>query len=87
MKKISYRLMTEINIGTEEEPNIVQTFNGCEILCNEDKFEANLAIAQGEAYNGEISVEDIPDEEADPTVEERLTNVEQAMDTLLGGGA
>ena len=31
MKLIKYQLMTEVNHGTEEEPNIVQTFSACEI--------------------------------------------------------
>ena len=65
MKKISYQLMTEVNHGTEEEPNIVQTFHNCEIQCADDVFESNYAIAQREAY-GEITVEDVPDPEPVP---------------------
>ena len=67
MKIIKYTMMTEVNIGTEEEPNIVQTFNACEIQCSDDVFEANYAIAEKEAYNGEIIVEAIPDPEPEPT--------------------
>jgi len=63
MKIIKYQLMTECNHGTEEEPNIVQTFNAVEIQCSEDNLEANLAIAEKEAYNGEYTVEDIPNPE------------------------
>ena len=64
MKIIKYQLMTEINHGTEEEPNIVQTFNDVEIRCSEESFEANYAIAQSEAY-GKINVEDIPESPAE----------------------
>ena len=63
MKVIRYRLMREVNCGTEEEPNIVQTFNSCEIHCNDSNFESNLAIAEAEAYNGEYTVEEVPDPE------------------------
>lgn len=66
MKLIKYQLMTEINHGTEEHPDIVETYNAVEIRCNDSNFDANYAIAQTEAYNGEVDVEDIPmtDEEA-----------------------
>ena len=77
MKLIKYQLMTEVNHGTEEEPNIVQTFSNKEILCNDGNFEANLAIAKSEAYNGEVTVEDVPDEETEPSTEERLTTLEE----------
>lgn len=66
MKIIKYQMMTEVNIGTEEEPNIVQTFNACKIECADDVFESNYAIAEKEAYNGEIIVEEIPDPEPEP---------------------
>ena len=63
MKIIKYQLMTEVNLGTEEEPNIVQTFNSCEIHCTDSNFESNLVIAEAEAYNGEYTVEEVPDPE------------------------
>lgn len=72
MKSIKYQLMTEVNNGTEEQPDIVQTFNAVELRCQEDKFESNLAIAQAEAYNGEVTVEDIPDIETEPTTDDVL---------------
>ena len=59
MKIIKYQLMTEVNHGTEEEPNIVQTFNDCEIKCSDANFESNYAIAKAEAYNGEVTVEEV----------------------------
>ena len=77
MKIIKYQFMTEVNHGTEEEPNIVQTFHDKEILCVDDVFESNLAIAQAEAYNGEVTVEEVEDEETEPTSDE-------LMDILLG---
>ena len=79
MKIIRYQLMTEVNHGTEEQPDIVQTFNTVEIQCSESSFEANYAIAQKEAYNGEIRVEEVPDLPHEPTEEERITALEEQM--------
>lgn len=58
MKILKYQFMTETNHGTEEEPNIVQTLTDCKLTCSEDRFEAAYALAQREAYNGEVTVED-----------------------------
>jgi hypothetical protein len=59
MKILKYQLMTEVNHGTEEEPNIVQTFSACEIQCTEETFESNYALALKEAYSGEVTVEEV----------------------------
>ena len=67
MKIIKYQLMTAVNHGTEEEPDIVQTFHACEIQCSEETFESNYAMALKEAYNGEVTVEDVPDPEVPET--------------------
>ena len=72
MKSIKYQLMTEVNNGTEEQPDIVQTFNAVELRCQDDKLEANLSIAKSEAYNGEVTVEDIPDIETEQTADDVL---------------
>lgn len=64
MKKIYYKVMTEVNHGTEEEPNIVQIFNTAEILCSDNDFEKCMGVAESEAV-GEITVEDIPDSPAE----------------------
>jgi hypothetical protein len=63
MKIIKYQHMTEVNHGTEEEPNIVKSFHDCDIRCADEYFEANYAIAQSEAYNGEVTVEEVEDPE------------------------
>lgn len=67
MKIIKYQLIAETNHGTEEAPNIVQTFHDKIIgPMADDVFEANYAIAEKEAYNGEITVEETPDPEPEP---------------------
>ena len=72
MKSIKYTMMTEINHGTEEEPDIKQIFNNFEIQCAYDVFEENLAIAQREAYNGEYTIFDDGFPAFAPTEQEQL---------------
>ena len=54
MKIIKDRLATEINHGTPEEPDIETVLSGVTMPYT----EANYAIAQAEAYQGQITVED-----------------------------
>ena len=72
MKIIKYQMMMEVNHGTEENPDIVQTFFPCAIKCSDDVFEVNLAIAQADAYNGEYTIEDDGEPEPEPTEQEQL---------------
>lgn len=65
MKVLKYRLMTEVNHGTEEHPNIHQIFSGVSMGWN----EANEEIAKREAYNGEYTIEEIEE----PISEQILT--------------
>lgn len=58
MKIIRYQIMTEVNRGTEEKPNIEQIFQNAMISCTADNLEANVEIAKAEAYNGEYIIED-----------------------------
>lgn len=62
MKLIKYQITTAVNHGTDEEPDSEQVLSTCEIQCTADNLEANLALARAEAYNGEVTLEDIPDE-------------------------
>ena len=54
MKIIKYQLATEVNHGTPEEPGIETVLSGVTMPYT----EANYAIAQAEAYQGQITVED-----------------------------
>lgn len=58
MKILKYRLMTEVNHGTEDNPNIVQTFKDCVVKCKNGTFDDAYALYLSEAYNGEVTVED-----------------------------
>lgn len=68
MKILKYNLCTRVNHGTEEEPQIVEELQPVEILCNDDTFEANYAIAKAEAYNGEPTIEDDGQPEPESTI-------------------
>ena len=76
-------LVNEINIGTEENPEIKQIFATVTRTCS----EANEEIAKKEAYNGKYTPEDDGQPEPEPkqTPEERITELEEALALLLSG--
>ena len=83
-KVIKYKfLSTEINSGTEGNPDIEQFFSDVIIGWN----ETNEEIAKKEAYNGEYTVEDDgqPEPEVQPTEAERIAELEEALAMLLSG--
>lgn len=85
MKVLKYRLMTEVNHGTEEQPNIEQVFYEVSLGWS----EANEKIAKAEAYNGEYTIEDDGEPEPAPTqldrIEAQTTYTAMMTDTLLEG--
>lgn len=83
MKILKYILCTKVNHGTEEEPNIVEILSPVKMGWN----EANEEIAKKEAYNGEYTIEDDgePVSEIQPTQEQRIAELEEALDMLLNG--
>lgn len=68
MKVLKYRLMTEVNYGTDEQPDIQQIFSDVSMGWS----EGNEEIAKREAYNGEYTVEDDGEPEPEPTEQEQL---------------
>lgn len=75
MKVIKYRIMTEVNFGTEEQPDIQQIFSDVSLGWS----EANEEIAKSEAHNGEYTIED--DGEPEPVIPP--TNEELAAENKL----
>ena len=65
MKRIKYQIMTEINLGTEDEPDIRQNIRGKSLPYT----EANYQLALQEAYQGEVTVEDDGQPEPEPAPE------------------
>ena len=68
MKVLKYRLMTEVNHGTEEHPDIQQILSDVSLGWS----EANEELAKREAYNGEYTIEDDGKPEPEPTEQEQL---------------
>ena len=68
MKVLKYRLMTEVNHGTEEQPDIHQIFSDVRLGWS----EANEELAKLEAYNGEYEIIDDGQPEPEPTEQEQL---------------
>ena len=75
MKVLKYRLMTEVNHGTEEQPDIQQIFKPITLGWS----EANEEIAKREAYNGEETIEDDGQPEPPPTTEQRVSDLEEQL--------
>lgn len=66
MKIIKYQLATEINHGTPEEPDIETVLTAAVVSYTEEAY----AIAQAEAYQGQITVEDDGQPEPEPGAED-----------------
>ena len=85
MKLIKYQLMTEINHGTEEQLDIACAFSDVSLICTDENYEANLSFAKAEAYNGEVSVENIfkTVEEAKPA---KIAEIKQVCESYIYAG-
>lgn len=85
MKIIKYQLCTEVNHGTEEQPNIEQVSSEVSNAWS----EANEEIAKAEAYNGEYTIEDDGKPDPAPTqldrIEAQTTYTAMMTDTLMEG--
>ena len=83
MKLIKYQLCTEINHGTEDEPQIEQVFSAVSLGWS----AANEAIAKAEAYKGEYTVEDDGEPDPAPTqidrIEAQVAYTAMMTETLL----
>lgn len=83
MKVIKYQLCTEINHGTEDEPNIEQVFSAVTLGWS----EANETIAKAEAYNGEYTVEEAPDKRPfDEIQTEKLSSLSETCNQTIVAG-
>ena len=68
MKVIKFKLCSEINVGTKEEPKIVQDF----VDVTRTGSEKDEELAKRIAYNGEYTIEDDGQPEPEPTEHEQL---------------
>ena len=70
MKVLKYKIATEIYDANSDSTNLF--FDQKERYSDDANYEKNLSLAQAEAYNGEVTVEDIPDIETEPTTDDVL---------------
>ena len=83
MKWIKYRLCTEANCGTEEQPDIQQTFSDVSLGWS----EANEETAKREAYNGEYTIEEEPDDRPlDEIRADKLADLSNACNAAITAG-
>mgnify|MGYP003296402933 CR=1 FL=1 len=78
MKRIYYTLKSLLEPDTEEVAGASVSL---------PYSDANLELAKQEAYNGEYTIADDgePEVEAEPTHEERIAELEEALAMLLSG--
>lgn len=83
MKVLKYQLCTEVNHGTEDEPNIEQVFSAVTMGWS----AANETIAKAEAYKGDYTIEDDGVPEPAPTqidrIESQVAYTAMMTETLL----
>lgn len=83
MKVIKYQLCTEVNHGTEDEPKIEQVFSAVILGWS----EANEQIAKTEAYNGEYTIEEEPDNRPFEEIQtEKLSNLSEICNQTIVAG-
>lgn len=85
MKVIKFVFATEVNYGSETEPNI-------KLLLTNSSYpysEENLEKAKQESYNGEITIEDDGQPEPEPSESEQLRSdvneLQEALNLILSG--
>lgn len=81
MKIIKYNLCIPVSRDTEEDPQTEEVLSSVVM----DWSEANEEIAKREAWNGEYTVEDDGKPQTAPSQEERIGELEQALDMILSG--
>ena len=83
MKIIKYKLCTEINHGTEDEPKIEQVFSAITLGWS----ETNEKIAKAEAHNGEYTIEEEPDNRPFEEIQtEKLSNLSETCNQTIVAG-
>lgn len=83
MKVIKYQLCTEVNRGTKDKPDIQQTFSAVTLGWS----KSNEKIAKAEAYNGEYTIEEEPDNRPFEEIQtEKLSNLSETCNQTIVAG-
>ena len=82
MKVIKYNLCTCVNHGTDKNPQLVERISPVTMGWT----EVNEEIAKREAWGGAYTIEDDGQPEINaPSQEQRIAELEEALDLLLNG--
>ena len=60
--KLHYKIKRTRNEGTEEALNIVEYFQPASVDATDADYDKQMAFAKAEAYNGEVTVEEVEEE-------------------------
>lgn len=83
MKVIKYQLCTEVNRGTKDKPDIQQIFSAVTLGWS----KSNEKIAKAEAYNGEYTIEEEPDNRPFEEIQtEKLSNLSEICNQTIVAG-
>lgn len=83
MKKIKYQLCTEVNRGTEKDPQIEQMLSNVTLGWS----ASNEEIAKAEAYNGEYTIEEDPDNRPFEEIQtEKLSSLSEICNQTIVAG-
>lgn len=78
MKKLIY-FCAPSDVGDSDNQNVNLYLYRQERTCSDDQIDRELEIAKMDSYNGEVTVEDIPDEPQEPTTEQRVSELEEQI--------
>lgn len=85
MKIIKYQKMISAPNEQHKEPNLIS----CQIACEANHVDSNMAVAKEEAYLGMVTVEDVPDSHKEPTqldkLEAQIAYTAMMTNTLMEG--
>lgn len=83
MKVIKYQLCTEVNRSTKDKPDIQQIFSAVTLGWS----KSNEKIAKAEAYNGEYTIEEEPDNRPFEEIQtEKLSNLSEICNQTIVAG-
>lgn len=82
VKVIKYKFLScVVNTGTEENPKPEEVLLEKSVHWSAESED----VAKKEAYNGEYTIEDDGQPEAQPTDADRIAELEEALNLLLSG--
>ena len=70
MYKLNYVILREYRDETPNDSSINHELHNACLIASESDYDRQMELALREAYNGQVTVEEIPDENSEPSQEE-----------------